>query len=166
MNHACNKTFWDPYQFYSNFIDTCDVQNHCVCSLKTYQNNFIFLQHLNMCHHIKTNLTYRVFIIGSSPGRHTDNRKHCFGHMKLRKVLNEHGPPKDQVRSWPVTGQFSSVGSLGPTKDNWLCAEFLQSMATVQGTSVVPLSTIDLKLVGFEFLNIWLMVFVNCLPWK
>ena len=68
--------------------------------------------------------------------------------MRLRKVLNANGPPKDQVKSWPVVGQYSSIGSLGATKDAWLATEFLQSLATVQGSSVVPLSSIDLKLVS------------------
>ncbi|KAJ8309162.1 hypothetical protein KUTeg_014036 [Tegillarca granosa] len=89
----------------------------------------------------------RVFIIGSSPGRHIGEKKHSYGHMKLRKVLNENGPPKDQCKSWPVIGQFSSIGSLGPDKQKWLCAEFLQSLATVKGSSSIPLSSINFQLI-------------------
>ena len=77
-------------------------------------------------------------------------KKHCFGHMKLRKVLNEHGPPKEQTSKWPVIGQFSSIGSLGASKENWLAVEFLQSLATVKGTSSVPLASVELKLVCFQ----------------
>lgn len=88
-----------------------------------------------------------VFIIGSSPGRHSGENKHSFGHMKLRKVLNTHGPQKDYVKSWPVIGQYSSIGSLGATKEAWLCTEFLQSLATVEGSSVVPLASINLQLI-------------------
>ncbi|XP_076098892.1 tyrosyl-DNA phosphodiesterase 1-like [Mytilus galloprovincialis] len=89
----------------------------------------------------------KVVIIGSSPGRHMAENKHKFGHMRLRKVLNTHGPPKDFVKSWPVIGQYSSIGSLGATKDAWLATEFLQSLATVEGSSCVPLASIDLKLI-------------------
>ncbi|VDI74315.1 tyrosyl-DNA phosphodiesterase 1 [Mytilus galloprovincialis] len=89
----------------------------------------------------------KVVIIGSSPGRHMAENKHKFGHMRLRKVLNTHGPPKDFVKSWPVIGQYSSIGSLGATKDAWLATEFLQSLATVEGSSCVPLASINLKLI-------------------
>lgn len=50
------------------------------------------------------------------------------------KVLHQHGPSSDDVSSkWPVIGQFSSIGSLGNDKDRWLCAEWLQSLATCSG---------------------------------
>ena len=91
--------------------------------------------------------TAKVVIVASVPGRHTDNRKGLFGHMKLRKTLHNHGPEKALVRNWPVIGQFSSIGSLGATKENWLCTEFLQSFATVNGTSAVPLSATPLQLI-------------------
>lgn len=74
-------------------------------------------------------------------------KKHWFGHMKLRKLLNENGPVKEQASKWPVVGQFSSIGSLGASKENWLSVEFLQSLATVKGTSSVPLAPVEFKLV-------------------
>lgn len=74
-------------------------------------------------------------------------KKHWFGHMKLRKLLNENGPAKEQASKWPVVGQFSSIGSLGASKENWLSVEFLQSLATVKGTSSVPLAPVEFKLV-------------------
>lgn len=88
-----------------------------------------------------------VFIVGSVPGRHMAEKKHWFGHMKLRKLLNENGPAKEQASKWPVVGQFSSIGSLGASKENWLSVEFLQSLATVKGTSSVPLAPVEFKLV-------------------
>ncbi|XP_061174599.1 tyrosyl-DNA phosphodiesterase 1-like isoform X1 [Saccostrea echinata] len=91
--------------------------------------------------------TANVFIVGSVPGRHMADKKHCFGHMRLRKLLHDHGPPKEQTSKWPLIGQFSSVGSLGASKENWLCTEFLQSLATVKGTSSVPLASVPLKLI-------------------
>lgn len=88
-----------------------------------------------------------VFIVGSVPGRHMAEKKHWFGHMKLRKLLNENGPAKEQASKWPVVGQFSSIGSLGASKENWLSVEFLQSLATVKGTSSVPLAHVEFKLI-------------------
>ncbi|XP_056022716.1 tyrosyl-DNA phosphodiesterase 1-like isoform X3 [Ostrea edulis] len=91
--------------------------------------------------------TANVFIVGSVPGRHMADKKHCFGHMKLRKLLHDHGPLKEQASKWPVIGQFSSIGSLGASKENWLSVEFLQSLATVKGTSSIPLASVPLKLI-------------------
>ncbi|XP_069117076.1 tyrosyl-DNA phosphodiesterase 1-like isoform X2 [Argopecten irradians] len=89
----------------------------------------------------------RVFIVGSCPGRHAGDKKSRFGHMRLRRLLHEHGPEKELVKTWPVVGQYSSVGTLGPAKETWLCTEWLQSLATVKGTSSVPLMTIPLQLI-------------------
>ncbi|XP_022107497.1 tyrosyl-DNA phosphodiesterase 1-like isoform X2 [Acanthaster planci] len=76
----------------------------------------------------------KVHIIGSVPGRHAGGAMHKWGHMKLRQVLKDCGPNEADVRGWPVIGQFSSVGSLGPDKDKWLCAEWLQSLSRCQGS--------------------------------
>ena len=56
-----------------------------------------------------------------------------WGHMKLRTVLSKHMKPIDS--SWPVVGQFSSVGSLGKYRDDWMCGELLTSIAKCKGTS-------------------------------
>ncbi|XP_060081210.1 tyrosyl-DNA phosphodiesterase 1-like [Ylistrum balloti] len=89
----------------------------------------------------------RVFIVGSCPGRHAGDRKSRFGHMRLRRLLHDHGPEKELVKTWPVIGQYSSVGTLGPSKETWLSTEWFQSLATVRGTSSVPLMTIPLQLI-------------------
>ncbi|XP_022801338.1 tyrosyl-DNA phosphodiesterase 1-like [Stylophora pistillata] len=76
----------------------------------------------------------RVRLIASVPGRHTGVNKTKWGHLKLRKVLHQHGPSSDDISSkWPVIGQFSSIGSLGNDKDRWLCSEWLQSLSTCAG---------------------------------
>ncbi|CAH3145245.1 unnamed protein product [Pocillopora meandrina] len=76
----------------------------------------------------------RVRLIASVPGRHTGVNKTKWGHLKLRKVLHQHGPSSDDISSkWPVIGQFSSIGSLGNDKDRWLCSEWLQSLSTCSG---------------------------------
>lgn len=78
----------------------------------------------------------KVFLIGSIPGRHGGSKKTSFGHLKLRKVLHSYGPTKELVTGkWPVIGQFSSIGSLGSDVDQWLCGEWLQSLATVKGST-------------------------------
>jgi tyrosyl-DNA phosphodiesterase-1 len=53
----------------------------------------------------------------------------------LFQVLQHEGPQSKDVHQWPVVGQFSSIGSMGANKENWLCAEWLQSLAAGQGDS-------------------------------
>ncbi|XP_045183449.2 tyrosyl-DNA phosphodiesterase 1-like [Mercenaria mercenaria] len=91
--------------------------------------------------------TAKVVIIGSVPGRHIgDKAKSMWGHLKLRKVLQEHGPSQGTVKAWPVIGQFSSIGSMGPSKENWLCGEWQQSLsATKSGAG--PQSNTRLQLI-------------------
>ncbi|XP_002736713.2 tyrosyl-DNA phosphodiesterase 1-like [Saccoglossus kowalevskii] len=89
----------------------------------------------------------KVFIIGSVPGRHTGASKMKWGHLKLRKVLQEHGPDGSTVKDWPVIGQFSSVGSLGSGPENWLSSEWLESLSTVQANGIVKLSKPKLNLI-------------------
>ncbi|GFS72077.1 tyrosyl-DNA phosphodiesterase 1 [Nephila pilipes] len=80
----------------------------------------------------------KVVLIGSVPGRHVGSKKTSFGHLKLKKVLNLHGSPKEAVKSdWPVICQFSSIGSLGASPDQWLRGEFCASLSTIQNA---PLS--------------------------
>ncbi|XP_055351629.1 tyrosyl-DNA phosphodiesterase 1-like [Paramacrobiotus metropolitanus] len=82
-----------------------------------------------------------VFIVSSVPGRHEGEKKSSFGHLKLRSLLKKHcfSIPS----SWPVIGQFSSIGSLGPAADKWLTGEFLDSL----GSSVALSGKAPLKLV-------------------
>ncbi|KAF6020566.1 TDP1 [Bugula neritina] len=87
----------------------------------------------------------RVWLIGSVPGRYLGGKKFSFGHLKLRKILQQHGPASD-ASSWPVIGQFSSIGRLGANANSWLRGEFMQSLSmTKGGTLSAPLP--DLKLV-------------------
>ncbi|EEC09185.1 tyrosyl-DNA phosphodiesterase, putative [Ixodes scapularis] len=103
------------------------------------------------CHYLRAHdfSAVKVFLVGSVPGRHTGARKSSFGHLKLRKLLSLHGPPKELVSSyWPAIAQFSSIGSLGTGPDNWLRAEFLTSLAAVKGgPPLTPSSTVPVKLV-------------------
>lgn len=106
--------------------------------------------HINeWCHYIRTHdfSAVKVFLVGSVPGRHTGPRKSCFGHLRLRNLLNQHGPSKDLVSNhWPLVAQFSSIGSLGASAESWLLGEFLSSLSTTKG-SVVTARSVPLKLV-------------------
>ncbi|XP_072895465.1 tyrosyl-DNA phosphodiesterase 1 [Hemitrygon akajei] len=73
----------------------------------------------------------RVYLIGSTPGRHQGTEKQKWGHLKLRKVLSGCGSSVASRESWPLIGQFSSIGSLGGDGTKWLCSEFKQSLATL-----------------------------------
>ncbi|OQV19087.1 Tyrosyl-DNA phosphodiesterase 1 [Hypsibius exemplaris] len=77
----------------------------------------------------------RVCLVASSPGRHTGPTKAQFGHLKLRSLLAKHCSTTDSTNQepwheWPVIGQFSSIGSLGPTADSWLTGELLETLST------------------------------------
>ncbi|XP_055957198.1 tyrosyl-DNA phosphodiesterase 1 isoform X1 [Patella vulgata] len=89
----------------------------------------------------------RVFIIGSVPGRHTDRVKDAWGHLKLRKVLQNYGPPFKNIKDWPVIGQFSSIGSLGPTEDSWVCGEWLKSLTAAKGIGLTSSLSSKLQLI-------------------
>jgi Tyrosyl-DNA phosphodiesterase len=46
------------------------------------------------------------------------------------QVLSQYGPDMSKTSMWPLIGQFSSIGSLGNSADNWLCGEWLNSLAS------------------------------------
>ena len=53
-----------------------------------------------------------VFLIGSIPGRHKANKLNSYGHMKVRKLLQQFAP-STLNKDWSVYAQFSSIGTLG-----------------------------------------------------
>lgn len=74
-----------------------------------------------------------VYLIASVPGRHLNNKRSSFGHMKLRKILNNHEfGPSDECITWPIISQFSSIGFLGKNPTNWLESQFLSSLSSIQ----------------------------------
>lgn len=127
-----------------------------MCPWDALKINFTGHFHENITKMHKHVTIFRVVIIGSTPGRHIGEKtRSMWGHMKLRRVLQEHGPTKEKVKAWPVVGQFSSIGSMGPSKDNWLCGEWQQSLsATKSGVGLQ--STTRLQLVshlGMHFID-------------
>ncbi|XP_006879188.1 PREDICTED: tyrosyl-DNA phosphodiesterase 1 [Elephantulus edwardii] len=89
-----------------------------------------------------------VYLIGSTPGRFQGNQKDNWGHFRLRKLLREHASPLPNAETWPVIGQFSSIGSMGSDESKWLSSEFKESLVTL-GKETRPLgrSTAPLHLI-------------------
>ncbi len=70
------------------------------------------------------------------------------------QVLSEFVSESGVDEHWPVVGQFSSIGSLGPGSSNWLCAEWLQSLSSSFTTrGCLTQKDPDLKLVGCSYLS-------------
>ena len=80
--------------------------------------------------------TAKVFLIASVPGRHKNEHRATFGHMKLRKVLSGKFGPNKSISKWPVVCQFSSIGSLGTEPNKWLTSQFLSSLASYNEISL------------------------------
>ncbi|KAF2986216.1 hypothetical protein EK904_009744 [Melospiza melodia maxima] len=85
----------------------------------------------------------RVFLLGSTPGRYQGSDKEKWGHFRLRKLLKEHAVPIPE--SWPLVGQFSSIGSMGADGSKWLCSEFQDSLVAA-GSSVTAFRKCDVPI--------------------
>ena len=48
------------------------------------------------------------------------------------QVLSDNNSGEEVDEEWPVIGQFSSVGSLGPSSSSWLCSEWLLSLSSTK----------------------------------
>ncbi|NXX96737.1 TYDP1 phosphodiesterase, partial [Centropus bengalensis] len=70
----------------------------------------------------------RVYLLGSTPGRYQGSDKEKWGHLRLRKLLKEHASLIPAQESWPIVGQFSSIGSMGADGSKWLFPEFQESL--------------------------------------
>ncbi|KAG5206974.1 hypothetical protein JEQ12_018547 [Ovis aries] len=88
-----------------------------------------------------------VYLIASTPGRFQGNQKDNWGHFRLRKLLKEHASPAPGAESWPVIGQFSSIGSMGADESKWLCSEFKESLVTLGKESRTLGSAVPLHLI-------------------
>ncbi|KAF1661353.1 Tyrosyl-DNA phosphodiesterase 1, partial [Aptenodytes patagonicus] len=87
----------------------------------------------------------RVYLLGSTPGRYQGSDKEKWGHLRLRKLLKEHASSTSAQESWPVVGQFSSIGSMGADGSKWLCSEFQESLVAA-GSSVTTLLKCDVPI--------------------
>ena len=66
----------------------------------------------------------------------------------LSQLLKEHASPMPKAESWPVIGQFSSIGSMGADESKWLCSEFKESLVTLGKESRTLGSAVPLHLVS------------------
>lgn len=65
------------------------------------------------------------------------------------QLLREHASAVPKAESWPMVGQFSSIGSMGADESKWLCSEFKESLVTLGNESRTPgRSAIPLHLVS------------------
>ncbi|NWW55158.1 TYDP1 phosphodiesterase, partial [Pedionomus torquatus] len=87
----------------------------------------------------------RVYLLGSTPGRYQGSDKEKWGHLRLRKLLKEHASSITAQESWPVVGQFSSIGSMGVDGSKWLCSEFQESLVAA-GSNVTSLLKCDVPI--------------------
>ncbi|XP_040528900.1 tyrosyl-DNA phosphodiesterase 1 isoform X1 [Gallus gallus] len=87
----------------------------------------------------------RVYLLGSTPGRYQGIDKEKWGHLRLRKLLKDHASSIPAQESWPVVGQFSSIGSLGADGSKWLCSEFQESLVAA-GSGVAALLKCDVPI--------------------
>ncbi|NXP72884.1 TYDP1 phosphodiesterase, partial [Ramphastos sulfuratus] len=83
----------------------------------------------------------RVYLVGSTPGRYQGTDREKWGHLRLRKLLKEHSLPVPARESWPVVGQFSSIGSMGSDGSKWLCSEFQESLVAAGNSLATPLKS-------------------------
>ncbi|NXX49337.1 TYDP1 phosphodiesterase, partial [Tricholaema leucomelas] len=80
-----------------------------------------------------------VYLLGSTPGRYQGTEREKWGHLRLRKLLKEYASSIPARESWPVVGQFSSIGSMGADGSKWLCSEFQESLVTAGSSVATPL---------------------------
>ncbi|CAI5764380.1 tyrosyl-DNA phosphodiesterase 1 [Podarcis lilfordi] len=99
----------------------------------------------------------RVYLLGSTPGRYQGSEKEKWGHLRLRKLLKEHATQLPDQHSWPVIGQFSSIGSLGADQSKWLCSEFRDSLISL-GNNTKTLTNHDVP-VHLVLLAYYLLLF-------
>ncbi|NXU75277.1 TYDP1 phosphodiesterase, partial [Oreotrochilus melanogaster] len=87
----------------------------------------------------------RVYLLGSTPGRYQGSDREKWGHLRLRKLLKDHASSIAAQESWPVVGQFSSIGSMGADGSKWLCSEFQDSLVAA-GSSGANLLKCDVPI--------------------
>lgn len=76
----------------------------------------------------------RVCLVSSVPGTHYGPDSTLWGHRRVSQLLREHVSDPKIVQSpwnrWPVIGQFSSIGTLGPDPTSWVCGELKASFSS------------------------------------
>nr|CAD7588251.1 unnamed protein product [Timema genevievae] len=97
--------------------------------------------------------TIRVCFIASVPSTHRGPEFEKWGHRRLASLLKKHvTAPVDS--SWNILAQCSSIGSLGPEPEAWMCGELRSSMAQRAGASIALQSLPHFKVIYPSFRNV------------
>nr|CAD7427039.1 unnamed protein product [Timema monikensis] len=97
--------------------------------------------------------TIRVCFIASVPSTHRGPEFEKWGHRRLASLLKKHvTAPVDS--SWNILAQCSSIGSLGPEPEAWMCGELRSSMAQRAGASIALQSLPQFKVIYPSFRNV------------
>nr|XP_024087851.2 tyrosyl-DNA phosphodiesterase 1 isoform X3 [Pongo abelii]XP_054386356.1 tyrosyl-DNA phosphodiesterase 1 isoform X3 [Pongo abelii] len=120
-------------------LDIAFGTHHTKMMLLLYEEGLRVVIHTsNLIHADWHQKTQGVYLIGSTPGRFQGSQKDNWGHFRLKKLLKDHASSMPDAESWPVVGQFSSIGSLGSDESKWLCSEFKESMLTLGKENKTP----------------------------
>ncbi|XP_033706628.1 tyrosyl-DNA phosphodiesterase 1 isoform X5 [Tursiops truncatus] len=113
--------------------DKREAKAHLHAQAKPYENIALCQAKLDIAfgtHHTKMMLL--LYEEGLRVVIHTSNLIHADWHQKTQGfILKEHTSSTPKAESWPVVGQFSSVGSMGADESKWLCSEFKESLVTL-----------------------------------
>lgn len=105
-------------------------------------------------------------MIASAPSRFPSTKR-VYGLLRIQKILEDHFKRDEQVsteassstksHSDRIVCQFSSIGSLGPNENSWLCGEFKKCLSACKNAPKVSTSlpiciypTIENVLTSFE----------------
>ncbi|KAI6651995.1 Tyrosyl-DNA phosphodiesterase 1-like isoform X1 [Oopsacas minuta] len=104
--------------------------------LQAYQAKVFDFSIEKILKHEMQNITVRL--IASIPGYHKGSELQKWGHLKMKRVLQQI-KSKEVKSDWPLIAQFSSIGSLGKSPE-WLESEWKQSFT--HSSSHTPLSIV------------------------
>jgi len=65
-------------------------------------------------------------------------------YLKILSYWSPNEEEKDEdgkLKKQRIIAQFSSIGSLGPTEDNWLCKEFYKSLSSCANENGIEIPT-------------------------
>jgi tyrosyl-DNA phosphodiesterase-1 len=92
----------------------------------------------------------KAALIASVPGKHFGDDLNKFGHLKVSKELAKHQKIMKHNGKTEIICQASSMGSLGPNPESWLCGQFLRSLSNSSNT----LTNAQLKIVWPSVANV------------
>ncbi|XP_046817239.1 probable tyrosyl-DNA phosphodiesterase isoform X1 [Vespa crabro] len=79
-----------------------------------------------------------VFFIASVPGSYRQTNVDTWGHRKLGYVLSTYASLPQNALHWPIIAQSSSLGTLGPSYQNWLSTVIVSSMSKTKESKILP----------------------------